>query len=427
MSDALAIATVTATLKDLITQSAQSTVSGATVVVGRPQPPADSERRVYLYLYNIAPNPALRNDDLPTRSGDTIRSRPKAALVLHYLVAFQGNDGDLEPERMLGAVVRDLHARPILSRDDMRSAINARATLLPNANLPEAIERVRLTPLPLTLEDHAKLWSVFFQTPHAMSIAYEASVVVIDALEAARTVLPVLFRGDGDRGPTVIAGAPPAIHSIHIGEPGDPLTGILPNSYPSATLGRRLLIAGERLAGAPVRLRFRHTRLGFAIDAPIAAANVDASRIVFTLPADAAASAAWAAGVFDVTAVVGGTAVEPARLSNRVNLALAPSVAAISPVGNIPRDASGTAVITVSCTPQVRVGQRSVLVLNGHEIAAEPRTAAADPLVFRVLNATPQNNARIYLRVDDVESMPFERTAVPPGLAFNAAHLVTIV
>jgi hypothetical protein len=42
------------------------------------------------------------------------------------------------------------------------------------------IERIKLTPLTLSLEDLSKLWSVFFQVPYALSIAYEASVVLIE-------------------------------------------------------------------------------------------------------------------------------------------------------------------------------------------------------------------------------------------------------
>ena len=53
------------------------------------------------------PNAALRNSDLPTRNHrSVVVQRPTCALDLHYLLSFYGDDSKLEPQRMLGAVVR---------------------------------------------------------------------------------------------------------------------------------------------------------------------------------------------------------------------------------------------------------------------------------------------------------------------------------
>lgn len=425
MSDALAIAAVTATLKDVITRSATSTVSGASVVIGRPKPGTDSEHRVFIYLYHVAPNASLRNDDLPTRSGDAVRTRPKAALVLRYLFAFEGSDTDLVPERMLGAVVRDLHARPVLSRDDIANAIAARSALA-NADLPQAIERIRLTPLDLSLEEQSKLWSVFFQTPHAVSIAYEASVIVIDALEAARSPLPVLFRGENDRGVILHVGSPPALHSIHIGDPGDPSDGIMPTSYPSATLGRRLIISGDRLAGRPVTIRFQHTRLDVTNMLLVEPDHVERSRLILALP-DIGSAAAWPAGVYDVTAIIGDSAIELPRISNSIPLALAPSIQSIDEAPTITPDTNRTATITIQCVPDVREQQRAVLVVGGREVEAEPRSASTPTLTFTVRNAVAVAATRLVLRVDNVENMPFRRIAAAPGLEFIPEHVVAIL
>ena len=202
MSNSLAIATVSAALAAVITKSIQEVVSGANVVIGRPQatPSAEAAHSVQLCLYQVSPNAALRNADLPTRdSAGKLRQKPQVALDLHYLLAFNGDEKEFEPQRMLGAVVRDLHANPILSADILSDAI-ASWPVLSGSNLDKAIEQIKLTHLALSLEELSKLWSVFFQTPYALSIAYHASVVLIEAEENAALAPPVLQRGKNDSG-----------------------------------------------------------------------------------------------------------------------------------------------------------------------------------------------------------------------------------
>ena len=176
MSNALAIATVTTALAQIVRGAAQSIVNGAEVVTGRPDPNATPGHRIHLFLYQVSPNGAMRNNDLPTQSSDgKIVTRPTVALDLHYLLAFYGSEADLETQRMLGAVVRDLHARPILSRQMILDAI-ASQQFLSGSNLADAIEKVKFTPLVVSLEEMSKLWSVFFQTPYALSIANQGTV-----------------------------------------------------------------------------------------------------------------------------------------------------------------------------------------------------------------------------------------------------------
>jgi Pvc16 N-terminal domain len=414
MSNALAIATVTATLSDVIERSAQSIVPGATVVVGRPPATvAAGEHHVYLYLYHVVPHPGLRNDDLPTRNGDELRNRPRIPLVLHYLLVFQGDNATFEAERMLGTVVRDFHARPLLARTDIQLAITTR-TELDGSNLPDAIERIRLTQTPLTLEELSKLWSIFFQVPHAVSVAYEASLVELEADDTPRTPLPVLYRGDRDRGVYLLVGPFPSIEAIRVAE-----------GYPRAALGLKLIVTGQQLAGKPLQLRFRHTRLDTppnVIDIPDADAMPD--RLVATIPSGLAANAAWAAGIVEVTLESGANA--PPRLSNTVPLALAPTIQNVAPAGPIARDASGNASITVTMVPDVRSEQRVSLLLNGSETMAPPRAAPTGTITFVVERAEPVQNARVQVRVDGVDSMPFRRTGTPPVIEFDPAQMVTI-
>jgi hypothetical protein len=198
MSNFLAIATVTAALGETIRPAVERDVSGATVNMARPDGVGGHAPTigVNLYLYQVTPNAAWRNADLPTRrpDGQLVR-RPQAALDLHYLLSFYGNETQLEPQRLLGSVVRALNARPVLTRKMIQETLaNPAYDYLGKSNLGEAIELVKFTPLPLSLEELSKLWSVFFQTPYTLSVAYQGTVVLIESDETPQAALPVRER-----------------------------------------------------------------------------------------------------------------------------------------------------------------------------------------------------------------------------------------
>jgi hypothetical protein len=202
MSNFLAIATVTATLQRLLQETVQLDVPGATATTQRP----DASNTllptvgVNIYLYQTTPNGAWRNADLPTRSAaGHVVQRPCAAIDLHYLLTCYGTDGELEPQRVLGSVVRTLHARPVLTRPMVEATLQAAELEDPNhyllgSNLADSVELVKFTPTPFTLEELSKLWSVLFQTPYSLSMAYTGTVVFIEAEETPRRPLPVRVR-----------------------------------------------------------------------------------------------------------------------------------------------------------------------------------------------------------------------------------------
>ena len=59
------------------------------------------------------------------------------------------------------------------------------------SDLAEQVERVRFSPVPLDLEEMSKLWGVFPNVPYTLSVAYRASVVLIDAPITVQPSLPV--------------------------------------------------------------------------------------------------------------------------------------------------------------------------------------------------------------------------------------------
>jgi hypothetical protein len=266
MSNFLAVATVTATLQRELQSVIGNDVSGATATMMRPDakpgPGGVPPVGVNIFLYEIAPNAGLRNMDLPTRSGNgqTAVQRPTAALDLHYLLSFYGNDSNLEPQRVLGSVVRHLHSRPLLTRSMIQDAVtNSLPSLqLGNSNLADAVEPVRVSPLSLSLEELSKLWSIFFQTPYVLSTAYRASLVFIEEELAPVTPLPVR-----ERQVFVVPFQQPFIESL------DPQI---------VAVGATLTITGQNLRGDVTKIKF-----GDALVTP-AAPDVSNERIKIALP-----------------------------------------------------------------------------------------------------------------------------------------------
>ena len=211
MSNELAIATVTATLRNLIDRDLRDEL-GSGIVTTRPPDKArenvEGSNQINLFLYQTQVNAHWRNSDIPTqvRPGETGRS--PLALNLYYLMTAYGRDNeDIFGHRLLGHAMRVLHDHSTLTPNNLRAAQE-------DSDLHDQIERVRITPVAMTLEEISKLWATF-QTQYRISVAYEASVVLIDSQIPARTPLPVLVRGSNDRGiltqPNVL---PPPLPSI---------------------------------------------------------------------------------------------------------------------------------------------------------------------------------------------------------------------
>lgn len=198
MSNYLAIATVTAALSQLIQAAIELDVFGSSVTTVRPDVAGNdtTQAKVNVYLYQITPNASFRNDDLPTRRADgSLVQRPKAAIDLHYLLTFYGEELDMVPQRLLGSVVRTLHSEPLLTRQRIRDTINSSTfSFLAASDLADEVELVKFTPLPLSLEELSKLWSILLQTPYALSVTYQGTVVLIESEQTPRQTLPVQER-----------------------------------------------------------------------------------------------------------------------------------------------------------------------------------------------------------------------------------------
>ncbi|MFE9609631.1 Pvc16 family protein [Streptomyces sp. NPDC006012] len=191
MSNALVIAHVSQALALLIESHLQPEIDMAVKVEPR-KPPADppTDPTISVFLYQVTPNVSRRNDDLPTRAADgTLVRRAVAALDLHYVISAYGDETELVGQRLIGSVVRTLHEIPVLPKDVIELA--GEKPYLAGSNLAEAAQRVRFTPTVMDVDETSKLWGMLYQTPYALSVVYQASLVLIDGRETPTPAKPV--------------------------------------------------------------------------------------------------------------------------------------------------------------------------------------------------------------------------------------------
>ena len=436
MSNQLAIAAVTATLRQLLMRGVPE-LPGNNVTTRPPdraRTGTDNSDQLNLFLYQTSYNSAWRNGDLPRHSGHGDVGLPPLALNLHYLVtAFGQGDDDTLSHRWLGAAMRVFHDHPLLGADEIRGA-------LAGNDLHAQFERVRITPQPLSLEEMSKLWTTF-QTQYRISAAYEVDVVLIESQRPSRTALPVLRRGESDRGVEAVAGVSlPIIEEIR-----------LPHRQSSALPGDELVISGRNL-GDLVGVRFTSVNARLAVDGlPLAftlqapAVQGDDATVRVTLPNDAAAHAAHPAGFYSVGVIVRRGPKEWS--SNELPLAVAPRIEGLAPSNPVTRDSSGNVTLTLTCSPDVRLtegdaanmrfAQRvSLLLGTARQLSpslppAPPPAPTSAPTGTNTVSFTfPVESSEIgdyfvRLRVDGVDLPLVNRAVTPP--VFDTSHVVTIV
>ncbi len=381
MSNALAIATVTETLLHLLQQHIDAAqVPGATVTALSPDASSGlPSPGVNIFLYQISPNPALRNADLPTRAPDgTLLRRPQAALDLHYLLTFYGDPSQLEQQRLLGAVALALHAYPELPRS-LIEHVESTTPFLVGAGLSQQSELVRFVPVNFTLEELSKLWSFLLKIDYVLSTAYRASVVLIETDD----VLPP---------------PPPPVLSVNLEAlpfRAPVITQVVPAAGNGALIlpGSQIVLVGRNLS-PPAGSAATQVVFGRTVQAP---SQVSGTRIVVVLPADLAAGPQT---VQVLQPLMLGTPPMPHPEGIRSDIATfvlhpviqpgaAPGSFAISGqrnFGSPPED-----VIIATINPTARAGQNAALQLisldpsaTTHLFAANPIETDSDTVVFPV-------------------------------------------
>ncbi|NEQ53999.1 MAG: DUF4255 domain-containing protein [Leptolyngbya sp. SIO3F4] len=192
MSNHLAIATVTATLQRLLQGAIQRDVDGARVTTLKPNSIGSStpEAGINMFLYQVAHNSALRNSDTAAFRSKKGPIRRHSSLDLYYMLSAYGNDTELEPQRLLGSVVRVLSDKTVLTTD-MIDAVIEDSSFLAESDLTHHPQQITINPVDMDTDELSKVWSTFFQTPYSLSLVYKVMAVVIDGELSAQRALPV--------------------------------------------------------------------------------------------------------------------------------------------------------------------------------------------------------------------------------------------
>jgi len=402
VSNYLAIATVTATLRYMLLEALPPDLSGASVTTLRPdaQLSAADATGINIFLYQVLPNAALRNCDLPTRRNDgTLVQRPRIALDLNYLFTFYGNDAELEPQRLLGSAASTLNASPILSAQEISQALlnsqpfNASPFNAPPFDAPPfqpdlamQIERVNVTMLPLSLEELSKLWSVFYQIPFALTMAWQASVVLIEnEAMMPQSALPV-------QSWTVTATSftTPAI------------TGVAAQSgtLQPITAGTTILILGSNLFGSGMSVLIG----GYAT--PLTPTLISKTQMSVLLPGDIPAGVRTLQ--VEQSVMLGSPAVaHTGSLSNAQGFVLHPIISA--PV------TGSSSEVAVTVQPVALAGQTAVLLLNeatapppaspaAYSFSLGPLPADSSTITFPISGITAAISYFVRVQIDGAES-----------------------
>ena len=374
MANFQAIATVTAALRARLMETLITDVPAAAVSTLTPAAPSAAgipDIGVNIFLFAIHIDPAQRNRDLPLRraSGDQIGT-PVIPLTLDYLFSFYG-DANGAAQQIAGSVMRSLYARPILTGTMITTA---EGTAGLNSQLAAQADPVRFTPLPLPIEEMSKIWSVFFQTSYALSVAFRAGPVLIEA------DIPLLS-GPPVATPVVVVAAllQPSISAIIA-------SGALATA--PITAGAAIDILGVELAGDVTTVVIG----GIAVTPSF----LSAEKLTATMPAGLAAGRQALEIRQDIT-LPGGAGVRPGALSPAFSFTLSPMVAQtadgysitlsdLSGSGTAPRSAT----VSVGVVPDVQAGQITQLQLLDLSLnpvavfAEETRTTSASSLLYSV-------------------------------------------
>jgi hypothetical protein len=400
MSTALAIASVTAVLRDLlnnglIDHDVTGVIGGNVTVTALPPDRIETtgpnaHTQLNLFLYQVTPNQGWRNVGLPSRDGHGERvSNPLLALNLHYLLTAYGIE-EFHAEILLGYGMQLLHETPVLTRAAIRRSLAPPSPVIGGSGLPpemqtlftselaEQVEQIKIIPQSMGTEEISRLWPAL-QAKYRPTAVYQASVVLIESRQSTKSALPVRARNI-----YVMPFRQPIIEQIRSqAQTGDPIVADQP-----ILAGYSLVIVGKQLRGEDTLVNVG------GIEVTPAAGDVSDTQITITIPATLPAGVQ---GLQVIQRTLMGLPPTPHRgvESNVAAFVLRPRIEALS-VDNPQSGAGGlfSATINVSVRPAVGEAQRVVLLLNelAPTLVSPPVTTDILPLAYS-FNAPPRTLA----------------------------------
>ncbi|MGH3901562.1 MAG: Pvc16 family protein [Pseudonocardiaceae bacterium] len=184
-----------------------------------------SDRRVNLFLYRLAENPFLKNQDFTVAPGNPNQLVPTPlSLSLFYLMTpYAPNDpqtGNVTAHQILGEAMRVFYENPVV----------------PNGYLDNGLigarEHLQIASNELDPEELSRIWTTFSQ-PFRLSVLYQVSTVQLDTLPQTQRPMPKRVRRVGVPGVRQPP-EPPAVSAM---------------SPDAGAAGSTVTFTGEHLAG----------------------------------------------------------------------------------------------------------------------------------------------------------------------------------
>lgn len=440
MNQHKAIAAVTDTLRQVLDNGRQNLPGlDVQVTIGLPEVDPNKPKRINLFLYSTAVNASWRNMDLPGKVKPGETGQPPLAIDLFYiLTAYGTDDSHAESHELLGQAMSILHDSPLLNADEIKYNDGT------EVYVHQQIERIRITPKSLSLDELNNLWSTF-QTAFRISAAYQVGVVLIESTRPTKTPLPVRRRGREDDRRPVPSETPESIGTA--ADPSPPLPegltilGIEPvGGHRSIELGTPFLIRGYNLRLAEnEKIEVRLRRPGEQNPIPLVdietQVTAEGVRVILPDPENnppngpPSLAGMLHPGSYELSLAFVPTEEEEGegekgkeRQTREKAVALSAKIQSVAGTATTVNQQKQIRVdVTVECVPRVDPQQEVALLFRGKSVAltrVEPESEkVGSTLVFSfVLEEEPQFPLTTYVRVqvDGVDSLLIEDMTVEP-------------
>jgi len=129
--------------------------------------------RLSLFLYQIIENPYMKNIGEEAVDETRFRHTPLYLDLVYMMTAYSGDTSDttekMNDARILGWAMQVFHDHSVITGPDL------------TGYLPHAVDAIRITMNPMTLDEMTKIWTTFPQKPFRPSVCYLVSPVKIES------------------------------------------------------------------------------------------------------------------------------------------------------------------------------------------------------------------------------------------------------
>ena len=243
MSASTAIGMVSASVRNLLLGEMRLTPPLDVTVLAPDE--TGSERRINLFLYKLAENPFLKNQDVTVRAGNPnqLVAEPLSLNLFYLMTPYAPNDpqtGNASAHQILGEAMRVFYENPVLPNEYLDNGLTT------------AREHLQIASSAVDPEELSRIWTTFSQ-PFRLSVLYQISTVQLDRLPESQRPLPKRVRHVGV--PAIQQPSdPPAVSSMspEAGAAGSTVTFTgkhLRGWQATVSIGGQEMVEAQSLAG----------------------------------------------------------------------------------------------------------------------------------------------------------------------------------